>query len=278
LKSILDNIKLFIEEESNYSMDKIKESFQNVKEDMDFFYNELYHLKSDLAKTQANLDKIYSILEEINLKISKNSQKPISTNILSNLSNPTYNPTDALLLEPLKPQNKPFSNGNEGVPTDRQTNQQTDNQQKNILQKEQNNHQELRDSQLASSHNKESNPNPLFSPNSPTPIDDAVRILNSLDSLKKEIRLKFKMLTEQETAVFSTLYQIDEETGPTDYKTIAARLNLTESSIRDYVGRLIKKGIPVDKKKMNNKLILLSVSENLKKVASLPTILELRDL
>jgi len=259
-------------------MDNIKESFQNVKEDMDLFYNELCHLKLDLAKTQSNLDKIYAILEEINLKISKNSQKSISTNIPLNSSNLANNPTDTSLLKPLKPQNKPFSNGNEGVPTDRQTNQQTDIQQKNISLKEQNNSQDLRNSSLISGHKEQSNQNPLFFPNSPTPIDDAVRILNSLDSLKKEIRLRFKMLTEQETAVFSTLYQIDEETGPTDYKTIAARLNLTESSIRDYVGRLIKKGIPVDKRKMNNKLILLSVSENLKKVASLPTILELRDL
>ena len=99
-----------------------------------------------------------------------------------------------------------------------------------------------------------------------------------LDNIKKEIRLKFKRLTDQEVLVFSTLYQINEETGPTDYKTIAKKLGLTESSIRDYIGRLIKKGIPVDKKRINNKIIQLSISQNLKKIASLPTILQLRDL
>jgi len=56
------------------------------------------------------------------------------------------------------------------------------------------------------------------------------------------------------------------------------KLNLTESSIRDYVRRLIKKGIPIDKNKINNKNIQLSISPNLKKIASLNTILQLRDI
>ena len=69
------------------------------------------------------------------------------------------------------------------------------------------------------------------------------------------IRLKFKRLTEQELLVFSKLYQLDEEMGHSDYKTLSQKLNLTESSIRDYIGRLIKKGIPVVKNKINNKNI-----------------------
>jgi predicted transcriptional regulator len=85
-------------------------------------------------------------------------------------------------------------------------------------------------------------------------------------------------LTDQEILVFSILYQLEEETGFTDYKTIAQKLNLTESSIRDYIGRIIKKGIPVEKKRINNKNIRLTLSKNLKKIATLSTILQLRDL
>ncbi|MBU2104789.1 MAG: helix-turn-helix domain-containing protein [Nanoarchaeota archaeon] len=96
--------------------------------------------------------------------------------------------------------------------------------------------------------------------------------------MKKEIRLKFKRLTDQEILVFSTIYQFDEEKGFSDYKTISERLNLTESSIRDYVRRLIHKGIPIEKTKINNKSIILKISENLKKIATLSTILKLRDL
>lgn len=99
-----------------------------------------------------------------------------------------------------------------------------------------------------------------------------------MDNLKKEVRLKFKRLTDQEFSVFSTIYQLSEENGYTDYKNLSIKLGLTESSIRDYIGRLIKKGIPVEKTKINNKSIRLSISPNLKKIATLPTIFKLREL
>ena len=69
-----------------------------------------------------------------------------------------------------------------------------------------------------------------------------------------------------------------EESDYVDYKSISRKLNLTESSIRDYVGKLIKKGIPVEKTKINNKMIRLSISEKLKKIAPLPVIFQLREL
>ena len=103
-------------------------------------------------------------------------------------------------------------------------------------------------------------------------------MLDSLDNLKKEIRLKFKRLTDQEMTVFTTLYQLSESENYADYRAISTKLNLSESSIRDYIGRLIKKGIPVEKTKINNKTIQLSVSSNLKKIATLPTILKLREM
>ncbi|GAH73525.1 unnamed protein product, partial [marine sediment metagenome] len=109
-------------------------------------------------------------------------------------------------------------------------------------------------------------------------IDEAAEILDSLDSIKKQIRLQFKQLTTQEILIFSTIYQLEEEQESVDYKSLANKLNLTESSIRDYVGRLIKKGIPVEKKKIKNKNIQLSISPNLKKIVTLQTILQLRDL
>ena len=110
------------------------------------------------------------------------------------------------------------------------------------------------------------------------PLDDVLEIINSLDEVKKDIRLKFKRLTSQELLVFSTLYQLEEELGYTNYKSISNKLQLSESSIRDYIGRLIKKGIPIGKKKVNNKYIQLSISKNLKKITTLPTILKLIEL
>jgi len=229
-------------------MDEIKRAFQKVKADTDFLFQELDKIKTELSETRQEMIKICRILGQINEKISEKPQKPTPTQPPKKSAVSTHYPTHNYPLEALNPQNMLISTGNQGVPTDKQTNQQTDIQH-----------------QISSKIEENS-------------IDNAAKILDSLDSIKKEIRLKFKQLTDQEVLVFSTLYQIDDETGPTNYKTLSQKLNLTESSIRDYVGRLIKKGIPVDKKRINNKTILLSVSPNLKKIASLSTILQLRDL
>jgi len=157
--------------------------------------------------------------------------------------------TDKSPFKPLKVENLVISTRNGGVPTDKQTNRQTD-----IL------------------HKKKD-----FLENS-FEIDQATSILDSLDNLKKEVRLKFKKLTDQEMAIFSAIYQIEEEKGYAEYKSLAERLHLTESSIRDYVRRLLLKGIPLIKEKTNNKEVLLHISQNLRKLTNLGTLIRLREL
>ena len=99
---------------------------------------------------------------------------------------------------------------------------------------------------------------PDFNHLAQNPIDNVAKILESLDSIKKEIRFKFKRLTSQEMIVFSTLYQMEEELFNVDYKILSKKLNLTESSVRDYIGRLHKeRDSPSRKKRINNKTILL---------------------
>jgi hypothetical protein len=272
-------------------MEQIKEAFYKVKQDIDSLKKEISTLNKDLIETRESLVEMCEILKQISKK--KEEEKVIIKETIEKKENaletdfklipaqiliqlpfqipppvPTQtpffqthppiipaHPTDNDLQNPLKAQNMDISTGNQGVPTDRQTNQQTDQH----IDK--------------GSYNKEDILNANVSENS---IKNAAKILDSLDSLKKEIRLKFKRLTEQEFIVFSTIYQISEEKGYTDYKNLSETLNLTESSIRDYIGRLIKKGIPVDKIKINNKTIHLSISQDLKKIATLPTLLQLR--
>ena len=195
-------------------------------------------VKQDIDSLRMDIEKLKEISSILIEKID------ILTDFMSyNMagSNPAHNNG----FNPLNGQNKPFSTGNEGVPTDRQTDRQTDKEGSFLVKK---------------------------------PIENALELLNSLDTIKKEIRLIFKRLTEQEFLIFSTIYQLEEEQGYVDYKSLSKRLNLTESSIRDYIGRLIKKGISVDKTRINNKNIHLKISENLKKTVSLATIMQLRDL
>ena len=223
-------------------MDPIRDSFNRVKEDVNSLKQETEFLRKSLSETREQIIDICKILNQI-------VEKQASTHRLLNQTLSTHSSTLPQEIGGLKSQNLAISTGNEGVPTDRQTNQQTDKQTQN----------------QAEIQGK-------FS------VDNAARILESLDNIKKEIRLKFKRLTDQEWLIFSTLYQLDEQHGSTDYKNLSERLKLTESSIRDYVGRLIKKGIPVEKTKINNKTIQLSISQNLKKIASLSTIIQLRGL
>jgi len=94
--------------------------------------------------------------------------------------------------------------------------------------------------------------------------------------MKKEFS---PQLTPQEMLVFSTLYALEEQNIPEiTYKKLSDKLSLSESSIRDYTNKLIKKGVPVNKTRQNNKTIVLKISSDLKNIASLATINSLRDL
>ena len=235
-------------------MDSVKEAFQKVKQDMDFLNlniqeinREILFLHDEIRKINENIKKI--VINSTNSCPTDNSFSPAHQH-----TNPADSAQIQQINEPFnqfKAEKPVFSIGNGGVPTDRQTNQQTDRQTQK---------------------------SPFLGKNEENSMENALKILNSLDSLKKEIRLKFKQLTEQELAVFTMIYDLDEQIGFSDYKLISSKLNLTESSIRDYVGRLIKKGIPIEKTKINNKNIQLNISQNLKSLASLQTILSLRNI
>jgi DNA-binding MarR family transcriptional regulator/regulator of replication initiation timing len=239
--------------------DNVKDAFERVKTDITSLRSEFDSLKNALIESRNQLIDLCSILQNMHKrlekienteKVEKQAKTQIPTQDTPNPATPTHNPTDNLPFKPLKDGFLGISTGNGGVPTDRQTHQQTDNPAQNPLQ------------------------TPQKQPN----VEDVTKILDSLDTIKKEIRLKFRRLTDQEMLIFSTIYQIEQESGFSDYKTIAERIKLTESSVRDYVGRLIKKGIPIIKTTINNKTINLTISDNLKKIASLSTIIQLRDL
>ncbi len=234
--------------------DQIKIAFSKVKQDIQTLEITVHEIKLELSELREIINSIYDSVIEL-----KYEKALINSNISSNLliptlqhSNPTQDryPTDTPTLPQeiggLKDPNLGISTGNEGVPTDRQTNQQT-------------HYQAIPDI--------ESN------------IKEASEILNSLDRLKKEIRSKFKQLTSQEMLVFSTIYHLEEKTPQeTTYNKIASILSLSESSIRDYVLKMIRKGIPIKKQKINNRTVLLSISTDLKKIATLSTIIQLREL
>jgi hypothetical protein len=221
-------------------MDPVKEAFQKIKE-------EIISIKEEMG----NLSTRLLTLETQQIRGPNPTQTSFPTDT------PTHNPT---LPHEMKGSKMPFfevSTGNGGVPTDKSTDRQTNQQTDNIA-----------------SNREYTSPN-----NSILALEKAKEALDSLDSIRKEIRLKFKRLTTKEMLLFSTIYSL-EERGMEEitYKLLANNLNLTESSIRDYANRLILKGIPLVKTKLNNKQITLNISLDFQRIASLQTVLRLRDL
>ena len=227
--------------------EKVQKAFIKVKEDIFYLGNEFNSLKQELMEIKEMLKSLNNDIN--NLKIQGITQKAYPTHqqiTPTHPNTPADNPTVPQELRGLKYPDFHSSIGNEGVPTDRQTDQQTDNPTDFSLKKS---------------------------------LNEASEILSSIDSLRKGIRLKFKQMTQQEMLVFSTIFQLEEQQGEgVKYSQIASKLKLSPSSIRDYVQRIISKGIPIIKTKVNNKKILLSVSSELKRIASLETIIRLREL
>ncbi len=240
--------------------EKIKEAFFKIKQDMDNLGNQVKELKQEISQINGFMQQINDEIMQLKLenyqKISKNSDLNTSTHNSTHPKKTSTHPatsTHPQEIEGLKNQNLIISTGNRGVSTDRQTDRQTVRQ----IDFNQNNIQK-----------------PIQ-----TQISEASEILDSLDHIKKDIRNKFKKITSQEMLVFSTIYQLEEQDiEEVDYKEIAKKLNLSQSSIRDYVNRLIIKGIPIIKQKLNNKKIILHISPELKKIATLDTIIELRGI
>ena len=245
--------------------EKIKQAFSKVKEDMQLLGNEIYHIKSEIYEIKQLLESVHDQLNT--QKLHELAQTPDSTLRHINTTHPatsTHNTTHPQEIGGLKPSNLGSSIGNEGVSTDRQTDTSTDRQTQKTP-------------EIPSKYLQINQNNPQI--NIEENIQEASEILDSLDKIKKQIRLKFKRITPQEMAVFSTIYQLEEQDPnlPT-YKQISLKLGLSESSIRDYIQRIVNKGIPIKKTKIDNKKIILQISPELKKVATLSTIIKLRDL
>src|SRR3989344_5075253 len=95
--------------------DKIKQAFSKVKEDISNLTNEIYEIKLENIQIKEALKDISNQLN--NLQTNSTIRHKISTK----KDNSTHNPALRREIGGLKPKNIPFSMGNEGVSTDRQT-------------------------------------------------------------------------------------------------------------------------------------------------------------
>ncbi len=105
----------------------------------------------------------------------------------------------------------------------------------------------------------------------------AIEVVNLVNDFKESLIKKFRSITNQEFFVFSIIYSLEEQLGAVSYKNIAEKAGISESAIRDHVRGLIKKGIPIIKEKLNNKVNFFKVSSELRSIVSLNSLVQLRN-
>ena len=107
--------------------------------------------------------------------------------------------------------------------------------------------------------------------------DSLIGLTEVMNSLKSDLKKRFKALTKQEFYIFSVLYIVEKSQEAVTYGDLAAKTGLTSSSIRDYVQRIIKKGIPLSKEKLNNKITILKIPQELRNLATLDNLMRIRN-
>ncbi|MFH1803092.1 MAG: hypothetical protein ABH864_06635 [archaeon] len=250
--------------------DRIKEAFQKVKEDMGLLREQLDSITSEITNLKRTLTKTDTPTDTQTDRLFVQTQAPSTqTHTQTNQTDTEIGP-DQMPPNGSKRQNLNISTGNRGVQTDRQTNQQTDRQTDNYPYKS-------ASEQFSTQTHQKFALNQTFD-DPITRIEKVAQVINSLDALKRDLRKQFKLLTSQEMLVFSTIYQLTDQAFDVDYSLLSKKTSLSESSIRDYVQKIIKKGIPLEKTRENNKRILLTIPPEFKRMASLETINTLRNL
>ncbi len=82
--------------------------------------------------------------------------------------------------------------------------------------------------------------------------------------IKSDIEAVFNRLTKQEFLIFLTIYQQEEEKHTVTYNIISHYLKLSTGCIRTHITNLLRKGAPIIKTKINNKILILGINNDFK--------------
>ena len=223
------------------SFEKLREEVWELRKELIFLKQELNELKSE--RSSLNPQKVQQTLQ-------------IKTNLISS--------------------------GNRGVPADRQTDTQTfDTPSFPVEDKPSTDFDTSTHNQTQTSTHRQQIPQKLrhFDTSLDTKIQKTPQIedlTHLMEALKTDLKQKFKELTKQEFYIFSVLFTLDKTEKNVTYNNLATQTSLTSSSIRDYIQRIIQKGIPIIKEKLNNKLTVLKIPSELRNLATLDNLMRLR--
>jgi len=218
--------------------DKLKEAFQKIKEDIDTLFYNYQHLNTELADIKtliAHQSNEFKILVQAQKEHIQDLKKALKDNI--NRTNEDKTQVRSNFDTPSFPVDTSTDTSTHNLPLEAVKTQNPD----------------------ISTRNKGVSTDRQTHRQTDNTLNQIPEVLESLTKIKEEVRIKFKSLTKQEIAIFALMYQLEDQGLQVDYHLLAQRLSITESSIRDHISRIIKKGIPVEKIKENNKKIILKI-------------------
>jgi len=82
----------------------------------------------------------------------------------------------------------------------------------------------------------------------------------------KDIDSTFLRLRKQEFLIFLTIYQLEDDIGYVTYNELSKKVKLSDGCVRMYVSNILKKGLPIVKKKLNNRITILSLSKEFREL------------
>ncbi len=98
----------------------------------------------------------------------------------------------------------------------------------------------------------------------------------SMINMKSELENVFKTLTDREFSIFMAIYALDKEGKETNYEGLAKQLNISEHTIRGYLGSILRKKVPIQKERFLNGKVSLSIKKEFKQLDLYQKLLRLR--
>ena len=95
-------------------------------------------------------------------------------------------------------------------------------------------------------------------------------------NMKQELEQAFQNLTDRELSIFMVIYALDKEGREANYQDIAKQLNISDHTIRGYIGSLVGKNIPIKKERYLNGKVSLSIKKEFKQLDLYQKLLKLR--
>lgn len=100
-----------------------------------------------------------------------------------------------------------------------------------------------------------------------------------IEEIKQSLNNVFQTLTNREFKVFMAIYSLEEQhNSPTTYVELAKNLDLSTSSIRDYISELVRKGAPIKKEKSRNGIAYVSVLPEFKSLNLISKLIAFRNM